>query len=295
MEQITTATADYLLNAKEEIQQILFVPDAANPQWNDSQEIIALADRQILQPARTLPGEKILAFIGVHAKTALTGSRDSIGFLVTAFRVLTQTDFSVIGTAKPAQIDVFTRNTNADEISTRLWNDFTARNTLSIPEEQLNAMEEALRNVITIALPKLQQQNNLPEESAKTSDIRTRITELGLQGTLKSYAENEKKLRAFAEKYKVADLMYGIVDKPLFGGVYGLVISQNGIISRDLMEDSVTTTWAEMKENPASVGPKKDVIQSGDKQHVVPSHHADMVSNLIILLNEIANQQVSLS
>ena len=110
--------------------------------------------------------------------------------------------------------------------------------------------------------------------------------------TIRGYSEDEKKYTKFSEKYNVSDIIYGLVDKPLFGGVYGLVISKNGITSRDLMEDSINSSWQEIKDNPARIGNKKDVILIGGKNHIVPSHTSELVPSLITLINEISNNEV---
>jgi hypothetical protein len=294
MENLRKGLVGYLENADLPVQEILFVETDAHPVWSDNTEILETANRQILEPSGALPDEHILAYIGVHAQTILTGKRDSVGFLITNFRTLTQTDYSVIGTAKTADILPFTTKISASKTVAHLWEQFITKNILTIPEEQLAAMRTALQNVLQIVIPNLQQLNILPQEILKSGNISERITELGLQSTLKTYSQDEKKLRKFEEKYNVADIRFGIVDKPLFGGVYGLVISGKGITSRDLMEESFTSSWQEIAENPAVAGDKNDVILAGGKTHIVPSHSSEYVPQLIILINELATGEVIL-
>ena len=100
-------------------------------------------------------------------------------------------------------------------------------------------------------------------------------------------------MKKFAAKHSVSDILFGIVDKPFFGSSYGLVITKAGVTSRDAMEDSVTSTWEEIRKTPAIVGPKNDVILAGQKKHVLPQYQSPSVQSVIILINELANGEVS--
>ena len=294
MKNIENSLGEYLHTAEKTIQEVLFVPVDEHPVWEDYSDILDLASKQILQPVGILPDENIFAYIGVHSQTIITGKRDSVGFLITNFRILTQTDFSIIGTAEVAEQTLFTQNINPQELLPKVWESFIAKNKLSIPGEQLAAMHSALKNVLEIIVPQLQQLHYLPGEIVKSDYITGRIKELGLEKSLKAYEQDEKRLKKFAEKYNLSDILFGIVDKPFFGGVYGLVITQNGIVSRDLMEDSFSSTWQEIKNNPATLGEKNDVILAGEKRHIIPSHAADAVHSLIILMNELANGEIKI-
>lgn len=292
MQNIENELKNYLENADKSIQEILFIPNSNHPIWDDNLEILQLANKQILQPLGVFPTEQVFAFIGMHSRTVLTGKRDSIGFLITNFRILIQTDFSVIGTAEKAQNILFTKAQNPDELSAKAWNDFLIKNKTTIGQEQLEAFQESLNEVIEIVLPQIQNLNYLPEEILKSTHIDARIKDLGLQSTLKNNEQDEKKIKQFAEKFKVSDIQFGILDKPFFGGVYGLVITKTGITSRDLMEESVTSTWEEISKNPATLGEKKDVILAGQQRHIVPSHASQFVPSIITLINELATGEV---
>lgn len=292
MEKIQIELSDYLEKADRSVQEILFVPVEIHPVWKDNAEILELAEQQILKPVGLLPDEQVFAFIGMHAKTIFTGKRDSVGFLVTNFRILTQTDFSVIGTAELADLNPFTQKQDEDDLMIEVWNNFIKKNTLSIPHGQLAAIKTALQDVLEIVLPQLQQLNYLPNEILKSNRINDRIRDLGLQSALKSYLQDEKNMARFAEKYGLSNVQFGIVDKPLFGGVYGLVITKTGIVSRDLMEDSFASSWQEIQSNPAIMGERKDNFIAGGKTHIVPSHCSEFVPSLIILINELANGDV---
>jgi hypothetical protein len=293
MQNIESELTSYLQNSRESIQQILFVPQGTHPVWEDNLEIFQLANQQILQPLGVYPNEHIFAFIGMHAKTGITGKRDSIGFLITNFRVLTQTDFSVIRNGQNAQSTLFTQTQIPDDLATKIWNDFTIKNSMSIAQEQLLAMQTALHNIIGLVLWQLQGLNLLPKEIQKSTDIQERIKDLSLQNVLKTYLQEEKILKKFAEKHTISKIMFGIVDKPFFSSAYGLVITKTGITIRDAMEDSVTSTWEEIRKTPAIIGNKNDIILAGQKKHVLPQYQSPSVQSVIILINELANGEVS--
>ncbi|WP_158976254.1 hypothetical protein [Cellulophaga sp. L1A9] len=292
MEKVIKHLVDYFENTSEAVQQILFVPEAKHPIWEDYLTIIEKATQQIATPLGLLPNEHIVAFIGVHAKTRITGKRDSIGFLITNYRVLSQTDMPGLLKAEKADINVFTQTNVPEEINNSVWENFVIKNKLSVPQEQLTAMQDALKDILSIALPQLQKLNYLPEKIIKTSNIQDRIKELGLEDVLVSYMKNEKKMKKFSEKYTVATIKFGMVDKPLFGGVYGLVLTPEGITSREVMEDSVSSSWEAIRSDLAAVSEKKDVISAGKESHIIPPYYAEFVAPLITLINEIANGDV---
>ncbi|OAH75067.1 hypothetical protein AXA65_05155 [Chryseobacterium sp. FP211-J200] len=140
----------------------------------------------------------------------------------------------------------------------------------------------------------MQQLSSLPDEIIKSKHIHDRIRDLGLQSALKSYDQDEKKLKKFAEKYNLSDVQFGMVDKPFFGGVYGLVITKDGIVSRDAMEDSFTSSWQDIQNDTAKIGEKNDIILAGGKRHVIPTFQTEFAPSLIILINELANGETHL-
>ncbi len=295
MEFLNSNLANYVEHALKAVQEVTFVSMHVHPVWEDNDEILHLANKQLLQATEPRRDEEAFAYIGVHAKTVVTGKRDSVGFLVTNLRILTKTDFpGIFFAGELAESTWFTQHKNAAEIVPAVWSGFTSKNKLSIPEEQLSAMKTALTDVVGIVLPELQKLGSLPEEILKANNINDRIKELGLQSVLKPYEQEAKKLNKFAAKYQVEDIQFAAVDKPLFGGVYGFVITKNGIVSRDAMEESVTSDWKEILNDPATVGEKQDNILVGRKIHVLPMYHKEFTSSIAQLINEIAAGEVLL-
>ncbi|MVX35692.1 hypothetical protein [Myroides sp. LoEW2-1] len=242
MQNIERKLKEYLDSSSVTIQEILMVSNIEHPKWEDNSHIIKLAIEQILQPVGALPDEYVYSYVGMHLKIPVVGKRHSIGFIVTNLRVLVQGDVSFVGRNTGALGYQFTQNQDAKELFNKVWNDFTVKFKLDIPKEQLKAMQVALREVIQIILPEIQSLNILPDEVKKATTIKGRIMELGIKSELKPFEDNKKNFVKFMDKYHVADVLYGVVMKPLLASPYGLVITPTGITSRDLMEECVSST-----------------------------------------------------
>ena len=282
-----------LQNASTEEQQLLFLPTGIHPEWEDQEEIFQLAISQILEPIGTIANEFSLAFIGMHSRTIFTGKRDSIGFLITDQRVLVQTDVSVIGTADKAHLLNFTTTQTVDEVNASLWKLFEDKLKTDVPQEQMAAMQSVLSKVLQVVLPVLQQSGHLPSEIKTATTFNERVQQLGLQTILKFPAGNEKLFAKVATKFAAKDIRCGAVDKTLFGGAYGLVFTNDGISSRDLMEEPEHTSWNILKQHPAVGGSEPDTIMIANQRHIMPKYQAESRAALITLMNEMAQGKVS--
>lgn len=240
--------------------------------------------------------EYIFTFIGVHAKIPLVGKRHSIGFLITNFRIITQSDVTFVNRDIIPKLEYFIQKSDAEELGIRLWDNFTSKNTLVTSEEQLEGMEIALKDSLKLILPILQDLKYLPEEIKKATDLKGVIRDLGLQNVLKSTSEEQKLVSKFVQKCGLVDvdILYVILDKPLFSNPYGMVITKIGIVSRDFGEESVTSSWEEIKNSPAVLGEEEEDFNIGDKKHVIPSYQKEHLSLITNLINEIAEGKVSL-
>lgn len=281
-----------LENATKQERQVLFLPAGAHPEWEDQQEVFQLAISQILDPIGAIANELPLAYIGMHSRTIFTGKRDSIGFLITDHRVLVQTDVSVIGTADKAHLLNFTTTQTVDEVNASLWKLFEDKLKTDVPQEQMVAMQSILSKVLQVVLPVLQQSGHLPSEIKTATTFNERMQQLGLQTILKFPAGNEKLFAKVAAKFGAKDIRCGVVDKTLFGGAYGLVFTNDGISSRDLMEQPEHTSWNVLKQQPAVAGSEPDTIMIGTQKHIMPKYQAESRAALITLMNEMAQGKV---
>ena len=290
---IINQLGNFLYKAGEAVQRVLSVADVKHPIYEDSQEVLQLAQKQIVAPLGAMPNEEVYAFIGVHSKSVLSGKRDSVGFVITNFRVLTQTDVSVISTPKKANSHLFTNKDNPDDLARQ---NFITKVDETIPKEYATMLEIPLKTVLTIVLLQLKTEGQLPDEIKKATDLKGRIKQLGIEDQLKFYAENEKKYKKFANKHKIDGILLGSLAAPLlFGGLYGFVLTKEGLISRDLMEEAVRSSWQEIKEHPAQKSQEGDAFTIGDKKHFIPAHQKEYLEPFLTLINEIAQGEVSLN
>ena len=157
-------------------------------------------------------------------------------------------------------------------------------------------LEIPLKTVLTIVLLQLKTEGQLPDEIKKATDLKGRIKQLGIEDQLKFYTENEKKYKKFANKHKIEGILLGSLAAPLlFGGLYGFVLTNEGLISRDLMEEAVRSSWQEIKEYPAQKSQEGDAFTIGHKKHFIPAHQKEYLEPFLTLINEIAQGEVSLN
>ncbi len=296
MLEINKILEDYLNTASLSVKQVLMAENIKHPEWEDNAEIIEIAKQQMLTSIDVLSDESVLAFIGVHAKIPLIGKRHSIGFLITNYRVVIQTEVTLVNRDMFPKIEHFLQRADADEMGIRLWDDFSNKNTLVTSEEQLEGMQIALKDSLKLILPKLQGLNYLPEEIKKATSIEGRIKELNLHKVLKAVKDEQKLTAKFIEKCVLVDvdILYAVLDKPLFSSPYGLVITKKGIISRDFGEKRKKSSWEEIINSPAIVGEEEAQLSIGGKKHVIPSYQKEHLPAIINLINEIAQGTISI-
>ncbi|MEC4051894.1 hypothetical protein VSP10_03740 [Myroides odoratimimus] len=296
MLEINKILEDYLNTASLSVKQVLMAENIKHPEWEDNAEIMEIAKQQMLASIDVLSDESVLAFIGVHAKIPLIGKRHSIGFLITNYRVVIQTEVTLVNRDTFPKIEYFIQRADADEMGIRLWDDFSTKNTLVTSEEQLEGMQIALKDSLKLILPKLQGLNYLPEEIKKATSIEGRIKELNLHKVLKATKDEQKLISKFIEKCVLVDvdILYAVLDRPLFSSPYGLVITKTGIISRGFGEKRKKSSWEEIINSPAIVGEEEAQLSIGGKKHVIPTYQKEHLPAIINLINEIAQGTISI-
>lgn len=290
---IATALEAYQAQAPTTVQQVLFLPGGNNPAWSDAADVFARAVEQILIHTGIDADEEPFAYVGVHAMSFLTSKRNSIGFLVTNQRTLSQHDFSVVGTRPKAHSTYFVSAQSAETLTDEVWSSFVSKVDIKIDEGKRVAMRAALAGVLQIVLPELRSAGVLPDRSASSS-ITDRIGSLGLDSHLFRPDEGNKSFQKFITKYDVQNPVYGLIFKSILGGNIGLVITRAGIVSRDLMEPVAYSSWDEIGSTPARAGEKANQILVGEQLHVIPDQYETLTPSLITLVNEVANGTVTL-
>ena len=256
-----------LASLDESAQKVLVLGCAKHPVWDDAQEVFALATRQILDKSLGLQkgvdysktpkfyGARPLAFIGVHAQMI---GRKSIGFLLTERHLLVKFDSSAVNVDEVAaafRLDKYLQN----ELENLAWQELE-KCKFEIEDEMKAAMKTALKAVLQAVL----------EEGVKVEErtIADKILELELGEALKTPLDETKLLSKSLSVFKPVSPMLHSLDCSLFGKPYGVILDERGLISRELMEEPVFSSWDEIRG--AQIEVKEDAVIIGEKEHKIP-------------------------
>ena len=281
---------EILLSFDENTQNVLFLngKGAKHPVWDDAQEVFAKAVEQILDKSLGLQkgvdysktpkfyGARPIAFIGVHAQMI---GRKSIGFLLTSRHLLVKFDASVTNADEVAaafRLGKYLQN----ELETLAWQELE-KCEFEIDGEMKAAMKRALKAVLNAIF-----EDGVQNDEAKISD---KLLELGLGEALKTPLDETKLLSKSLSVFKPVSPMLHSLDRSLFGKPYGVILDERGLISRELMEEPVFSSWHEIVD--ASIAVKEgeeDVIIIGKKEHQIPPELKDKKENFAEFLKFMA-------
>jgi len=263
---------EILLSFDENTQNVLFLNSngAKHPVWDDADEVFAKAVEQILDKSLGLQkgvdysktpkfyGARPLAFIGVHAQMI---RRKSIGFLLTSRHLLVKFDASAVNVDEVAaafRLGKYLQN----ELENLAWQELE-KCEFEIEDEMKAAMKRALKAVLQTVF----------EEGVKAEErtIADKILELELGEALKTPLDETKLLSKSLSVFKPVSPMLHSLDRSLFGKPYGVILDERGLISRELMEEPVFSSWHEIAGASITVkdGEEDDII-IGEKEHKIP-------------------------
>lgn len=283
---------DLLESLPESHRTLLFLTTGPHPDWTDQAEVVALADAQIRGQAAAKAGETLLAYVGVHA-LPLTGTRRSLGWVVTNLRVIIQDDVSVTGRPTPPRVVSFAADASASGVLAEAIRGFDFGFVGRAGPDAATHLRETLAAVLDVVVPEVVATGGLPSRGT-ASTLRERAEELGLAGKLSWPGENAKLWAKFAKVSGGVAPLCLMADATLLGGAYGLAITADGVTSRDLMESPVSSTWADLGVAPMTVDATKDGLPVGTTRHVIPAHHGAAREALARLVNEVASGSVTL-
>ena len=260
---------EILLSFDENTQNVLFLngKGAKHPVWDDAHEVFAKAVEQILDKSLGLQkgvdysktpkfyGARPLAFIGVHAQMI---GRKSIGFLLTQRHLLVKFDASATNADEVAaafRLGKYLQN----ELENLAWQELE-KCEFEIEDEMKAAMKRALKAVLQAVF----------EEGVKAEErtIADKILELELGEALKTPLDETKLLSKSLSVFKPVSPMLHSLDRSLFGKPYGVILDERGLISRELMEEPVFSSWDEIRG--AQIEVKEDAVIIGEKEHKIP-------------------------
>jgi len=177
--------------------------------------------------------------------------------------------------------------TNADEVAAAFRLDKYLQNELEnlawqelqkcefeIEDEMKAAMKRALKAVLNAIF-----EEGVQSDEAKISD---KLLELGLGEALKTPLDESKLLSKSLGIFKPSSPIFHSLDRALFGlgKPYGVILDESGLISRDLMEEPVFSSWDEIRGAPVTVKEgEEDIIIIGEKEHRIPFELKDKKEN----------------
>jgi len=274
---------EILLSFDENTQNVLFLNGngAKHPVWDDAREVFTKAVEQILDKSLGLQkgvdysktpkfyGARPIAFIGVHAQMI---GRKSIGFLLTQRHLLVKFDASATNADEVAaafRLDKYLQN----ELENLAWQELQ-KCEFEIEDEMKAAMKRALKAVLNAIF-----EEGVQSDEAKISD---KLLELGLGEALKTPLDESKLLSKSLGIFKPSSPIFHSLDRALFGlgKPYGVILDESGLISRDLMEEPVFSSWDEIRGAPVTVKEgEEDIIIIGEKEHRIPFELKDKKEN----------------
>ncbi|RRD54520.1 hypothetical protein [Campylobacter rectus] len=274
---------EILLSFDENTQNVLFLngKGAKHPVWDDAQEVFAKAVEQILDKSLGLQkgvdysktpkfyGARPIAFIGVHAQMI---GRKSIGFLLTSRHLLVKFDASATNADEVAaafRLGKYLQN----ELENLAWQELQ-KCEFEIEDEMKAAMKRALKAVLNAIF-----EGGVQNDEDKISD---KLLELRLGEALKTPLDESKLLSKSLGIFKPSSPIFHSLDRALFGlgKPYGVILDERGLISRDLMEEPVFSSWDEIADAPVTVKEgEDDVIIIGKKEHRIPPELKDKKEN----------------
>ena len=268
-----------LVSLDESAQKVLVLGCAKHPVWDDADEVFAKAVEQILDKSLGLQkgvdysktpkfyDARPLAFIGVHAQMI---GRKSIGFLLTSRHLLVKFDASAVNVDEVAaafRLDKYLQN----ELETLAWQELE-KCEFEIEDEMKAAMKTALEAILQAVL----------EEGVKAEErtIADKILELELGEALKTPLDETKLLSKSLSVFKPVSPMLHSLDRSLLGKPYGMILDERGLISRELMEEPVFSSWHEIAGASITVKDgEEDAIIIGEKEHKIPFELKDKKEN----------------
>ena len=257
-----------LASLDESAQKVLVLGGAKHPVWDDANEVFTLATRQILDKSLgrqeganyggtvKFYGAAPIAFIGVHTRIG----RKSIGFLLTQRHLLVKFDASATNAddvAAAFRLGKYLQN----ELENLAWQELE-KCEFEIESEIKAAMKRALKAVLNAIF-----EGGVQNDEDKISD---KLLELGLGEALKTPLDESKLLSKSLGIFKPSSPIFHSLDSALFGlsKPFGVILDERGLISRELMEEPVFSSWDEIRG--AQIEVKEDAVIIGEKEHKIP-------------------------
>ena len=155
-----------------------------------------------------------------------------------------------------------------NELETLAWQELE-KCKFEIEDEMKAAMKTALKAVLQAVF-----KEGVKDEERTIAD---KILELELGEALKTPLDETKLLSKSLSVFKPVSPILHSLDRSLFGKPYGVILDERGLISRELMEEPVFSSWNEIAD--AQIEVKEDAVIIGEKEHKIPFELKDKKEN----------------
>ena len=286
---------------------LVFIPGEPRPVHSDHEEVFWQATEQLMLSTPSGEDELPLAWLGYHVKSRFSGRREAQGFLITDRRLVVKDDVDgIFGKALPRQYPLFTgpggAAASAAETTAAATESYNWEYASGLLDDDRTAglsrlLADALHTVLELS-PSLGAA--LPQEPVTATDLRGRVQELGL-GDVVKYDDDPQQAKHFAKAAKKLPLQPGerllaAFTSATLMGVYGLLITDRRLLSRDLGEEPVSTDRAAIDPDGLRLSPDNDrqIIAAPGAVHQLPEGLSpEQRQALVTLLREYAEGRVA--
>lgn len=304
---LLTARASRIAAEQIDIQNFVFVPGHEHPTWEDSDAVLWRAVEQMMLVSPAGDDELPIIWIGYDVATRFTSKRESQGFLVTDRRLIVKDTVDLVfSKSEERQYPLYVGPTgiagSASTIASAAIESYDWEGAASLVDvEDAEWFSQLLVSAITMILETLKSTGaEVADEPPSSSDIRGRVKELGLGSQVK-YFDDKKHAKHFSKFAKKMPLDEGEQVLASFSdgtlaGVYGLMLTDRNVRSRDLMEEPVCTLRSQVDAAAVRVSPesKHKIIVAAGEVHDVPTHLSENATTaLVTLIQEWADRQIN--
>lgn len=305
---LLTARASGLAAEQIDIQNFVFVPGHEHPTWEDSDAVLWRAVEQMMLVSPAGDDELPIIWIGYDVATRFTSKRESQGFLVTDRRLIVKDTVDLVySKGEERRYPLYVGPTgiagSASTIASAAIESYDWEGAASLVDvEDAEWFSQLLVSAITMTLETLTSTGAevTDEPPPSSSDIRGRVKELGLGSAVK-YFDDKKHAKHFSKFAKKMPLDEGEQVLASFSdgtlaGVYGLMITDRNVRSRDLMEEPVCTLRSQVDAAAVRVSPESmyKIIVAAGEVHDVPSRLSENETTaLVTLIREWADLQIN--
>lgn len=257
----------------DDVLKLIFSAWYSPEVWEDADAVY----KEIKSSFTFLEDELPIVFIGGRSQNKVTRKNQSVGFFITDHTIYVK-EASLFTDYLPKKYPFSASIASATETLNQAINsfDWTFFSTLLSDKEQQD-LRQFMLEVINDLLTLKKDFNISHHEKEKSGSLSGRMIDLGLiKDSCVKVGTNDKYSKHFNKVYKKFEIpatepiLLAITDAT-FLGVYGTVITENHVYSKDIMEKTICTKRSELTQNyPISL--VEDSIRLGEEVvHTLPT------------------------